>query len=423
MISLHMGGESMAPDRAILHSDLNCFYASVEMMLNPRLRGKAVAVCGSTESRHGIVLAKSELAKKAGVKTGMVNWEARQCCPDLLVVPPQYDEYLKFSKLTRLIYSRFTDLVEPYGMDECWLDVTASGLCGSPMEIAETIREAVKAELGLTVSIGVSYNKIFAKLGSDMKKPDAITSITKEEVADKVWPLPASDLLYCGPATTAKLARYDIRTIGQVAGCSPKFLQSLLGVNGIALWRYANGLDASRVMPHDFVSPVKSIGHGITCSADLETPDEVKKVIYELSQDIGHRLRVHELAARTVQIWIRDNDLYGRQYQCRLPLITQLPSDIAATAFDLFQKSHRWLKNVRAVTVRAMDLVPQNTPVQISLFQDVKRQEKKERLQDAVESIRSRFGKQSITYALLMGNLKMPVDGRDKVKLPGMMYQ
>ncbi len=183
--------------RAILHSDLNCFYASVEMMLDPSLRGKAVAVCGSTENRHGIVLAKSQLAKQAGVKTGMANWEAREACPGLIVVPPQYDQYLKYSALTREIYYRYTDLVEPYGMDECWIDVTGSQRAyGTAMEIAEEIRKATREELGLTVSIGVSFNKIFAKLGSDMKKPDAITEITPENFREKVWPLPASDLLY-----------------------------------------------------------------------------------------------------------------------------------------------------------------------------------------------------------------------------------
>ena len=195
----------MADDRIILHSDMNSFYASVEMMLDPRLKGKAVAVCGATEERHGIVLAKSELAKKAGVKTGMVNWEARQRCPELILVPPQYDQYLKYSKLAHEIYYRFTDLVEPFGMDECWLDVTASGVYGTGMEIAEKIRTACREELGLTVSIGVSFNKIFAKLGSDMKKPDAVTEITRTDFKDKVWPLAASELIYVGRATERKL--------------------------------------------------------------------------------------------------------------------------------------------------------------------------------------------------------------------------
>lgn len=192
-------------ERAILHSDLNCFYASVETMLNPTLRDKAVAVCGSTEDRHGIVLAKSEKAKKSGVKTGMVNWEARSICKDLIIVPPQYDQYLKYSQLTRAIYQRYTDLIEPFGMDECWLDVTGSRVCGDPMTIAEKIRKTVREELGLTVSIGVSFNKIFAKLGSDMKKPDAITEITPGNFKDKVWPLDASEMIYCGTATRKKL--------------------------------------------------------------------------------------------------------------------------------------------------------------------------------------------------------------------------
>ena len=215
-------------NHAILHSDLNCFYASVETMLDPSLRGKAVAVCGCTEDRHGIVLAKSELAKKAGVKTGMVNWEAKQCCRDLIIVPPQYDQYLKYSKLTQAIYQRYTDMVEPFGMDECWLDVTGSRcVCGDARTIAENIRCSVKEELGLTVSIGVSFNKVFAKLGSDLKKPDAITEISPESYKEKVWPLPCSDMIYCGPATTKKLAQYGIHTIGEVAGCDPLFLMPM----------------------------------------------------------------------------------------------------------------------------------------------------------------------------------------------------
>lgn len=411
-------------DRAILHSDLNSFYASVEMMLDPKLKGKAVAVCGSTEDRHGIVLAKSELAKKAGVKTGMVNWEARQLCKDLIVVPPQYDQYLKYSKLTQSIYHRFTDQVEPFGMDECWMDVTGSqGVYGDAMTIAETIRSAVREELGLTVSIGVSFNKIFAKLGSDMKKPDAITQIRREDFMEKVWPLEASEMIYCGRATTAKLAKYGIHTIGQVAATDPLLLKQWFGVNGLALWRYANGTDTSRVCHKDFVSPVKSIGHGITCVADLEDGDEVHKVILALSQDIGHRLRVHELSARGVQVFVRGNDLLGAQFQCKLPFTTQLPSEIAASAFRVFRDKYTWGSKVRAVTVRAIDLVPQSSPQQLSLFVDGGQIEKRERLQDAIEQLRDRFGKHAITYGALLGDLKMPDDGRHMAKMPGMMYQ
>lgn len=411
-------------DRAILHSDLNSFYASVEMMLDPSLKGKAVAVCGSTEDRHGIVLAKSDLAKKAGVKTGMVNWEARQLCKDLIVVPPQYDQYLKYSKLTQSIYHRYTDQVEPFGMDECWMDVTGSqGVYGDAMTIAENIRSAVRDELGLTVSIGVSFNKIFAKLGSDMKKPDAITQIRREDFMEKVWPLDASEMIYCGRATTAKLAKYGIHTIGELAATDPSLLKQWFGVNGLALWRYANGTDASRVMHKDFVSPVKSVGHGITCVADLVDDEEVHKVILALSQDIGHRLRVYELSARGVQVAVRGNDLFGSQFQCKLPFATQLPSEIAAAASRIFQAKYHWGSKVRAVTVRAIDLVPQNSPNQLSLFVDAQRMERRERLEDAVEELRSRFGKHALTYGSLLGDLKMPDDGRHQVKMPGLMYQ
>ena len=409
--------------RAILHSDLNCFYASVEMMLDPSLRGKPVAVCGCTEDRHGIVLAKSELAKKAGVKTGMVNWEAERLCKDLIIVPPQYDQYLKYSKLTQAIYNRYTDLIEPFGMDECWLDVSGSqNACGDPMTIAESIRKTVREELGLTVSIGVSFNKIFAKLGSDMKKPDAITEITEETFKDKIWSLPCSELIYCGPATTKKLDRMGIRTIGQLAQTDPNRLKSTLGVNGYALWVYANGKDTSRVMHRDFVSPVKSVGHGITCISDLETPDEVWKVMLSLSQDIGHRLRLHGLSARGVQISIRGDDLFGSQFQAKLPFKTQLPNEIAQAAFHIFKSNYKWYKYVRAVSIRTIDLVPYDSSEQLSLFINNEGRERRERLEDCVEEIRGRFGKEALTYGALLGNLKMPSDGREIVKMPGLMY-
>lgn len=410
--------------RVILHSDLNCFYASVEMMLNPSLKGKAVAVCGSTEDRHGIVLAKSEKAKKAGVKTGMVNWEAKRLCPDLITVPPQYDQYLKYSKLTRAIYQRFTDQVEPYGMDECWLDISGSGnICGDGMTAAETIRRTVKEELGLTVSIGVSFNKIFAKLGSDMKKPDAITEISQENFQKKVWPLPASELLYVGRATNAKLANYGIRTIGDIAASDPLFLRRLLGINGLQLWRYASGKDDARVMHKDFVSPMKSVGHGITCYADLETSEEVWKVMLELSQDVGHKLRMHGLSATGVQISIRGNDLFGKQYQAKLQHSTQSPMILARRAHELFDLNYHWNTPVRAVCVRAINLVPQGEPEQLDFFTDADYLERMDKLDAAIEEIRRRFGKRAVFSACLMGDLKMPGDGRCCVVMPGMMYK
>lgn len=409
-------------ERAILHSDMNCFYASVEMMLDPSLRGKPVAVCGSTENRHGIVLAKSELAKKAGVKTGMVNWEARQLCPGLIMVKPKYDQYLKYSELARNIYQRYTDQVEPYGMDECWLDVTGSrGVCGDGMKIAESIRQEIKDELGLTVSIGVSYNKIFAKLGSDMKKPDAVTEISKGTFQEKVWPLPASDLLFVGRATTAKFSKYGIHTIGDIAATDPEFLRRLLGVNGLQLWRYATGKDDTPVMHKDFVSPIKSVGHGITCVADLLNNEEVWKVMLELAQDIGHRLRLHKLKATGVQICVRSNDLGYRQFQAPLSLSTQSPMMIAKKAHSIFRMNYQWSTPVRAVTVRAINLVPQGAPEQIDLFTDMRRVEKADKLDDCIEEIRRRFGKRAVFQACLLGDLKMPIDNRHLVQMPGVM--
>lgn len=414
----------MNGDRAILHSDLNCFYASVEMMLDPSLRGSPMAVGGSPEERHGIVLAKNDEAKALGIKTGMTIWEAKVCCPNLKVVPPQYDEYLKYSKLTQEIYKRYTDLIEPFGMDECWLDVTGSRtLFGSGRDIAERIRKSVKEELGLTVSIGVSFTKTLAKLGSDMKKPDAITEITRENFRDVVWPLDVGDLLYCGEKTKSKLAWYNIKTIGQLAESDEDFIRKLFGVNGVELRTYARGEDMSRVAPLGFVSPVKSVGHGITCVADLESLDEVKRVILALSQDVGHRLRVHELAARSVKIWVRGKDLYGQMFSRPLEVTTQLPCEIAAAAFAAFRRGYMWTQPVRSITVQAANLVPASDPSQTSLFVDNARRARRERLEDTIEELRGRFGKFAMTYASLLGDLKMPGDGREKVRMPGLIYR
>ena len=410
-------------DRVILHCDLDNFFASVECTFRPELRDVPMAVCGSESDRHGIVLAKNQLAKKAGVKTAQTVWQARSICPRLVCVPPHMDKYREFSVLARQIYLRYTDLVEPFSIDECWLDVTGSGICGTGMEIAEAIRQTTKDELGLTVSIGVSFNKIFAKLGSDMKKPDAITEIRQDNFKEKIWPLDAVELLYVGRSTENKLAQYGIRTIGDVAKTSPETLQHMLGINGIKLWRYANGTDTSRVMHKDFVSPIKSIGHGITCTADLQTPEEVFRVMLELSQDVGHRLRVHELMACGVQVSVRANDLYGSQYQCKLPFRTQLPNEIAGAGFHLLMERYRWDKPIRAVTIRGIDLVSQKEAEQLSMFVDHQKRDRRIRLEDAVEDIRKRFGKRAISYAVLMGDLKIPDDGRQLVTMPGLMYQ
>ena len=331
-------------DRIILHSDLNCFYASVEANENPKLRDRAIAVCGSTEDRHGIVLTASYPAKRRGVKTGMANWQARNACPGLICVPPHYDLYVKYSKLVRGIYLRYTDQMEPYGMDECWLDVSGNRrLQGGGTAIAEEIRKAVKEELGLTVSIGVSFNKVFAKLGSDMKKPDAVTALPREDWKGRIWPLPVSELLYVGPATGRKLMTRNILTIGDLAMTPPELLHSWFGKNGIVLWRFANGEDNSRVMQANYEAPIKSVGHGITCSCDLRDHESVWRVMLELCQDIGHRLRLYDLSAQGVRVAVRGNDLSTSQYQAQLGYPSQSPLEIAQAARLLFQaRSTLW---------------------------------------------------------------------------------
>lgn len=411
--------------KAILHIDMNKFYATVEQMLNPSLRGKAIAVCGSAEERRGIVLTASAEAKKCGVKTGMANWEARATCPGLIVVPPRYDQYVKFSRLGRAIYQRYSDAVEPFGMDECWCDV--SPLCRTiddAAQIADEIRLAVKEELGLTVSIGVSFSKVLAKLGSDMKKPDAVTVLGPENWKERVWPLPVSDLLYCGPSTTRKLMAHYIYTIGDLAAYPVENIQRMLGKNGLMLWRYANGEDNAAVMPVGYERDVKSVSKGITCSADLVNEEEVWKVLLELSQDVGSQLYGYGLAATGVSVYIRENDLScGLAKQVPLPYPTQSPFEIAQAARILFGNHYRWNHPVRAVCVSTQGLVPREKPVQLSLFYSEEQRLRRQMLDDCVFQIRRRFGKHAIMSASLLGDLKMPDDGRHEVKMPGLMFQ
>ena len=408
--------------RIILHCDLNNFYASVECVKNPTLYGKCVAVCGSENDRHGIVLAKSQPAKVCGVKTGDTIIEARRKCGNLIVVRPDFDTYYDYSEKVKSIYSRYTDLIEPFGMDECWLDISGTEkLYGSPERVANEIKEIIKFELGLTISVGVSFNKIFAKLGSDMKKPDAITVIEKDTFRDKIWGLPAADLLGVGRATQRVLDSYCIRTIGDLANTNPDFLKRRLGKPGVALWQYANGNDHSLVHKSDFVSPIKSVGHGITTVEDLKENEQVWPVFLELTQDIGHKLRVHQKCADGVAIHIRDNTLFSKQWQMKLDMPTQSPMLIAKTAFSLFEKRYDWRNPIRSVTIQAINLVPQDTPRQIDMFTNVARIEKLEKLDLCIETIRQRFGKDSIKNAVLCQNLRMPPEKAELTMPTGML--
>ena len=408
----------------ILHSDLNCFYASVEMNENPALQGREVAVCGSTENRHGIVLTASYPAKRKGVKTGMANWQALQACPGLICVPPQYELYLKYSRRIRAIYARYAGAVEPFGMDECWLEIPyGQGFEKTGRVTAEEIRRVVRRETGLTVSVGVSFTKVFAKLGSDMKKPDAVTVIDDLHFRETVWPLKASELLYIGPATTRRLARLNIHTIGDVARADPALLQKHLGKNGLMLHSFANGTDRARVMPSGYEEPIQSVGHGITCVVDLHSKEEVWRVLYELAQDVGHRLREHHLQAGAVQLTVKDCDLQYRQYQAPLTAPSQSPLEIAQAALELFNRSYRWDKDVRALTIRAIQPMSADIPQQLNLFVDDRSRQKRQRMEDAVDQIRMRFGNSAIRAASLLGDLKMAQDRCETVAMPGMMYQ
>ena len=316
--------------RTILHSDCNCFYASVELLHHPELRGKPVAVGGDPEARHGIVLTADYVAKRYGIKTGMTLWQAKQICPEIIFLPPRMDLYLRFSKMAHEIYADYTDRQEPYGIDESWLDVTDSvGIKGDGYRIAKEISNRMKSELGITVSIGVSFNKIFAKLGSDYKKPDAITTMNKDEYKTKAWTLPVSDLLYVGKATNKKLHSLGITTIGDLAQTEEELLVQRLGKMGSILWGFANGYDDSPVKLENTSAPVKSVGNSTTTPKDMETDEDVKIVLYILAESVAARLRENGFRCRTVEITLRDKELFHFSKQVKLKNASNITKEIA----------------------------------------------------------------------------------------------
>ena len=390
-------------NRVILHADLNNFYASVECLHRPEIRDKPVAVCGDPAARHGIVLAKNYPAKATSIKTGEVIWQARQKCPQLVVVPPNYPLYLRFGRLARSVYSSYTDQVESFGLDEAWLDVSGSThIFGDGIRIANEIRERIKSELGITASVGVSYNKIFAKLGSDMKKPDATTVITRENFKQVVWPLPARDLLYVGRATRDKLARRGISTIGDIAGTDPGYLRSFLGKWGEVLWSFANGYDSSAVVSQGEESLIKSVGNSITTPRDLESDEDVQMIFYVLSESVAARMREHGFKCRTVQIQVRDKDLFSFVVQGKFLRPTYVSTDLAEKALELFRDNYSWSNPIRSVGVRGCDLVSADSHEQLSLFEDEDRRIKQDKIEATVDVLRHRFGHFSIQRAVLL---------------------
>lgn len=396
-------------DRVILHADMNNCYASIEAKLNPKLKNKPIAVCGSIKNRHGIVLAKSQEARYYGVQTGETVWQALRKCPNLIIVEPHYQEYLKYSKMARNIYYDYTNQVEAFGLDECWLDVSGSQkLHGSGIDIAEKIRKRIKTELGITVSIGVSFNKVFAKLGSDMKKPDAVTEISKNEFKELIWKLKVEELLGVGKSTGKKFNYYGIHTIGDLARTSPDFIGRKFGINGIKLLNYANGLDDSEVADLNYKDPMKSIGNGSTCSEDLINNDEVFSVLRLLSFKISNRLRKHSVKAGGIQIYIRDSRLNYHNFQEDINMFTQSSNILAEKAFNLFRRKYTWNMPVRALSIRTFKLIDALSDTQLCFLEDYSYRIKKESLDDALFSIRKNFGETSITFASLLNVSKFP---------------
>ena len=392
--------------RLILHCDCNSFFASVETVLNPQYKNVPMAVCGSQEARHGIVLAKNELAKKYKINTAETVFSAKKKCPGLVIAEPHYEEYSRFSKKVNEIYSRYTDMIEPFGIDESWLDLTASQkYFGSGYEIAEEIRKTVKQELGITVSIGVSFNKTFAKLGSDYKKPDAVTVIDEKNYKDIVYPLPVSDLLFVGRKTSEILLGMGIRTIGELASANAEMLNLRLGKAGTMLYNYANGLDDSPVS--QVTEDPKSISNGFTFRRDLVTDSEIKVAISFLSEEIGRRLRKNRQLASTVSVTVKDEFLQSIQRQRPQEPPSDIAKEISDTAYLLIKGSWQKDKPIRMITVSASNLIKsENSSEQISFFEEKKNEERKniKIVENTIDKIRQRYGNDAIINASFIEN-------------------
>lgn len=395
-------------DRTILHVDLNSFYASVELLEHPQLVGCPVAVCGDPESRHGIILAKNEPAKAFGVKTAETIWQARRKCPALILLPAHHEKYTAYSHLARELLGQYTDLVEPFGIDESWLDITGSMhlFGGDPVAIAGDIRRRMRQELGLTVSVGISFNKVFAKLGSDYKKPDATTLIRREDVAAMVWPLPVTDLLFVGRAAAAELEKYGVTTIGGLAAFGREALITLLGKQGATLHDYANGLETDPVAPAGAYEAPKSVGNGLTFRRNLVGREEVGAGVTALADQVAHRLRKHALKATTVQVTIRDPNFKDICRQKRLSAPTCVSRDLSAAAMELIAASWDLRRPIRAITVTGLNLLPEGEGgEQLDLFaaQAAPRRDRQETLERTMDAIRHKYGTRSIQAAALLG--------------------
>ena len=390
-------------ERVILHCDLNCFFASVELLSHPELREVPTAVCGDPSSRHGVILAKNEPAKRFDVKTAETIWQARKKCPDLVLLKPHHELYRLYSKRVNAIYDEYTDLVEPFGIDESWLDVTGSLhlFGGDARALADQLRRRIRQELGLTLSVGVSFNKVFAKLGSDYKKPDATTVISRENWQELLWPLPVGDLLFVGGAAQKILGRYGIRTIGELAHCRREMLETLMGKMGSQLYDYANGLDREPVRSRADAEPVKSVGNGTTFPQNLTTRAQARGGIALLADSVATRLRREGLYAGGIQVTVRDPEFRDRSRQRRLDAPTHLILDITEAATALLEELWAPPSPIRALTVTAIHLAQESDAYeQADLFtlSDAPQKEKQEKLEAAMDRIRGKYGNGSIVF-------------------------
>lgn len=393
-------------DRTILHCDMNGFYASVELLALPELIGKPVAVCGNPDNRHGIILAKNEDAKAFGVVTAETVWQARKKCPGLILVPPHHDRYRSYSQKINAIYARYTDRVEPFSIDESWLDVSGSlKLFGTGKEIGDTIRETVKKELGLTLSVGVSFNKVLAKMGSEYKKPDATTVINRDNFREILWPLPVRELFFVGGVTADKLEKTGIKTIGDLAVYNRTLICSMLGKQGAVIHDYANGIDDSPVCLSCERQKIKSVGNGMTFKRDLVGLDDIQTAILALSDTVASRLRSYELKCQGVKVDIKDPMFKTISRQKQLSSATNLADEIGEASIELICKYWRMKDPIRMITVTGIGLVDEGEAEQLSLFAaEQKDREKSETIERTLDAIRKKYGGSAITFGGILKN-------------------
>lgn len=401
-------------ERVILYSDLNNFFASVETALHPEYKGKPLIVCGDPEKRLGVVFAKNEEAKSYGIRTAETVYSALKKCPHALRVSTHFSEYNRYSKAVREIYARYTDVIESLSIDECALDVTASvKLFGGGEKIAEEIRAAVKNELGVTVSIGVSFNKIYAKLASELKKPDAVTVITPENYKQKVYPLPVSALLYVGKNTEETLYKHGIRTIGELADADLMLLTRLFGRRGEILKINASGRNDEKVRME--AEAIKSIGNSMTLPYDVSDFEQIKRIFYVLAESVISRLReAGEGKCDTVHITVKDEFLREITRQKKI-LPTALCEDVARTACEIYSEnfSREHKAHMLGLAVSGFD----RNVEQLALDTSGEREkyEKNLRAQDAVAAIRKKYGYDKVQRGIILedsGLLNVDIEHR-----------